>query len=67
MAQGIDINMIDTYGQNPIFYAVDKGHLDCCKFLKQVGSDHDHADEMNQSPLYYAIKSNRVDVLNWLL
>lgn len=39
------VNEYDTYGQNPIFYSVNMGHLEICKLLKEYGSDHDHVDE----------------------
>jgi ankyrin repeat protein len=55
----LKVNDIDTYGQNPIYYAVNLGHLDACKVLVGNGSMHDYVDENGETPLYYAIKSNR--------
>jgi ankyrin repeat protein len=65
--QGLSINNIDVYGQNPIYYAVNLGHINACKLLVENGSYHDYVDENGETPLYYAIKSNRVAILEYLV
>ena len=65
--QGLKTNDVDIYGQNAIYYSVDKGQLAAAKLLKQYGSDHDIIDENGQTPIYYAIKSNRSELLTYLL
>ena len=63
----MNINTIDTYGQNPIYYAVSMGHLEICKLLKAYGSYHDYVDKNGETPLYYAIKTNRGPMAEWLI
>ena len=31
--QELSVNDIDVYGQNPIYYAVNLGHINACKLL----------------------------------
>lgn len=58
---------MDTYGQNPIYYAVNLGHFDACKVLVDNGSMHDYVDENGETPLFYAIKSNRLSIVEYLI
>jgi len=46
MCQGVNIDNIDIYGQNAIYYAISRGHLDICRLMKQYGSNHDMADQI---------------------
>jgi ankyrin repeat protein len=42
---GLNVNQIDTYGQNAIYYAVNAGHMEGVKHLAELGSEIDHVDE----------------------
>lgn len=64
---GLNINEIDIYGQNPIYYAINTGKLEATKLLHSLGSTIDHVDENGQTPIYYAIKSNHPNVIEYLL
>ena len=43
--QGIDVNKIDIYGQNAIYYCINTGQLETAKLMKAYGAEHDHVDE----------------------
>lgn len=63
----MNVNEIDTYGQNAIYYAINAGRVDAAKLLFYLGSDIDHVDENGQTPIYYAIKSNHTVLIDFLL
>ena len=42
--KGCEVNHVDTYGQNPIFYAVREGHMEAFLRLIALGSNPDLID-----------------------
>jgi ankyrin repeat protein len=42
---GLNVNEIDIYGQNAIYYAINNGKLATTKAMHQIGSTLDHVDD----------------------
>lgn len=53
---GLNVNHLDCYGQNPIYYCISAGNVSVTRLLVSYGADPDVVDLNGQTPAYYAVK-----------
>lgn len=58
LANGANINEVDHYGQNLLFYTADKCNLEATEFLVKSGINYKQLSIIKQSPIFKAAKSN---------
>ncbi len=65
--EGVDINAIDTNGNNPLHRAAGKGQLKTVELLVSRGSNINAINQKNQTPLYISAASGQTKIINYLL
>ena len=55
---GANFDIVDTKNQRPLYYAIQYGRYEMCKFLIDKGSDLQMEDKKGMTPTHWARKSN---------
>src|SRR5690349_13912274 len=63
---GANVNEFDVFA-TPLYYAVNKQHLDAAKLLIERGADVNAGTKLGGSPLIAAVAKNRVEFITLLL
>lgn len=68
LAQGIDINETDGFGQTPLIYLIDNDATsDGVQYAIDLGADVNHVTDAGWTPLVYAIRARDVYVVRVLI
>lgn len=68
LAEGVDVNLGDkTYGQTPLSWAAESGHLDVAKLLLEYEADFNITDNVGRTPLSWAARRGHKDIVQLLL
>src|SRR5438045_5390865 len=59
--------LFQYYGQTPLSWAADKGHVDVVKLLLNANANIEAADKYVRTPLSWAAEKGHVDVVKLLL
>ena len=67
MTQGVKFDEIDSYGQNPLYYAAREGRAEMAVKLIDLGIAVDHVDQYSQTCLFYAAKKGSLETCKCLI
>ena len=67
MERGSEVNIRNKYGDLPIHYACQNGHLDTVKFLINKGSDFTSTNNSGSTPLDIASRYGHTRVVDYLM
>jgi ankyrin repeat protein len=66
--KGADVNnCVYAYGWTPIFWAIERGQFDMCRFLLDHGADVNHKSHNGWTPLMFAVYNRRIDIVKLLV
>ena len=61
------VNIPDTGGRTPLFYAITLQNKEVIQMLLASNANVNHTDEINRTPLYLAVEKGNVDIIKTLL
>jgi len=64
---GIDINEVDTYGRNQLFYACISGNEALVKYFVENGVDINSEDMFGETPLFHACQIKNISMVKYLI
>ena len=67
IAEGADVNMIDTAGVTPLHFAADRGHKEVVQLLISKGADVNAVTKYGITPLTSATILKQKDVMELLI
>jgi hypothetical protein len=56
---GSNIDIVDTNGQTPIYYAIKQGRYEMVEFLLKKGINLQHEDKRGMNPTAFAKRNNK--------
>jgi len=65
--KGIDINMIDKDGNNPLFYSIQMNNVYLVRLFINNGININIQNNKKDTPLHYAILLNKIEIVTLLL
>ena len=63
MNAGSLIDIVDTNGQTPIYYAIKQNRFEMVEFLLKKGVNLKHEDKRHMTPITFAKKNNKTQIL----
>ncbi|WP_264729887.1 ankyrin repeat domain-containing protein [Wolbachia endosymbiont (group B) of Episyrphus balteatus] len=67
IAEGADVNIVDSWKQTPLHVAAKYDHINIAKILIAEGADVNIVDYWKQTPLHVAVESNSIETVRALI
>ena len=66
LAAGTDVNVVNNWGETPLYHAAANGHKEVVKLLIAKGADVNAKDERGKTPLDWAISGKHPETADLL-